>query len=374
MDERYQNAYLSKKLSMKLMNNNSNALFVQHPMKKPLPRRNPFVKSKIIFTSQTDSKPLITDKAGKLKPLTFQLVSDYNQLQLWKEYIERYHYLGYKVIVGPQLKYFVSSYKQTLACIAFGAAAWSVNPRDLWIGWSNEIRKQNLYLIIDNVRFLIFPWVKSKNLASMVLAKASQIVAQHWQQQYGYKPVLLETFVDKKRFDGASYKTANWLYLGDTKGRGKMERLNHYPSSKELCLKYYRHLLYMTGILLFAVPQHTFAQSVQQLGQASIHPCVVTLEPGERQKFKVIKMARPLRPATLTENVKWSVKDIPGGDSEFGTIDANGIYQAPAKVSSPHEIHIIGKVDEVVNRELFATVIMAPEKPCRCYAGENLYS
>lgn len=200
-------------------------------IKLPHPRRNPFVKTNIIFTTQTNSRPPITDNAGKLKPLRFQLVTDYNQLKLWKEYIERYHYLGYKVIVGPQLKYFVSSHNEILACIAFGGAAWSVTPRDLWIGWTSQIRKQNLILIIDNVRFLILPWVKSKNLASMILAQASQIVAQHWQQQYGYKPVLLETFVDKQRFDGASYRAANWIYVGDTKGRGKMDRLNQYPSA-----------------------------------------------------------------------------------------------------------------------------------------------
>jgi len=207
-------------------------------IKLPPARRNPFVKSKIIFTTQTDSKQLITDNAGKLKPLTFQLVSDYNQLKLWKEYIERYHYLGHKIIVGPQLKYFITSQRKILACIAFGGAAWSVKPRDSWIGWTNEIRKQNLNLIIDNVRFLILPWIKSKNLASMILAQASQIVPQHWQLQYGYKPMLLETFVDKERFDGACYKAANWIYVGDTKGRGKMDRLNQYPSSIKKILVY----------------------------------------------------------------------------------------------------------------------------------------
>lgn len=207
-------------------------------IKLPPPRRNPFIKNTIKFTSQTDQGQLITENAGKLKPLTFQLVIDYNQLKLWKEYIERYHYLGYKVIVGPQIKYFVNSHKQILACIAFGGAAWSVKPRDLWIGWTNKIRKQNLNLIINNVRFLILPWVKSKNLASMILAQVSQIVPQHWQEQYGYKPVLLETFVDKERFDGASYKAANWIYVGNTKGRGKMDRLNQYPASIKIILVY----------------------------------------------------------------------------------------------------------------------------------------
>lgn len=202
-----------------------------HLIKLPPPGRNPFEKKAISFSENTAEKQPINQNAGKLKPLTFQLVTEPNQFKLWKEYIERYHYLGYKVIVGPQLKYFVFSAKGVVACMAFGGAAWSVKPRDSWIGWDHPTRKRNLLFIINNVRFLILPWISSKNLASTILALASKTVPADWQKIYGYRPCLLETFVDKERFDGTSYKAANWIYLGDTKGRGKVDRYNQYPSS-----------------------------------------------------------------------------------------------------------------------------------------------
>ena len=104
-------------------------------------------------------------------------------------------------------------------------------------------------------------------------------------------------------------------------------------------------------------------QAETDLGRASIHPSVVTLNPGETVKFKVIKMATPLRPAKLAEYVSWSVNEIKGGNNEFGTIDTNGVYLAPKKVPSPHEINLIGEVKGVANGKLFATVIMASEKP-----------
>lgn len=200
-------------------------------IKLPPPRRNPFEKRTISFTKNTEEKQPIDQNAGKLKPLTFQLVTEHNQFKLWKEYVERYHYLGYKVIVGPQLKYFVTSKQNIIACMAFGGAAWAVEPRDSWIGWNNQTRKKNLNRIINNVRFLILPWISSKNLASTILSQAIRTVPVDWQNIYGYVPLLMETFVDKERFDGASYKAANWIYVGDTKGRGKVDRFNKYPSS-----------------------------------------------------------------------------------------------------------------------------------------------
>lgn len=115
-------------------------------------------------------------------------------------------------------------------------------------------------------------------------------------------------------------------------------------------------------VLLIMASSLSIAQTPQQLGRASIHPSLVTLKPSEQQKFKVIKMARPLRPAILAENVKWSVNNIPGGNRNVGEINAKGVYTAPKLVPKPHEIHIIGQVEGVSNRKLFATVLMAPEK------------
>jgi len=121
-----------------------------------------------------------------------------------------------------QLRYLVYSAEQPVALLGFGAAAWQSAPRDRYIGWSHEQRQRNLHLIVNNARFLILPWVQSKNLASMILAQAARTLPNHWQEVYGYRPVLLETFVEKRRFRGTCYKAANWVYLGQTQGRGKL--------------------------------------------------------------------------------------------------------------------------------------------------------
>jgi hypothetical protein len=115
-----------------------------------------------------------------------------------------------------------------VALLGFGAAAWKTAPRDDYIGWSAQQRKKNLHLIVNNARFLILPWVHSKNLGSKILSMAARKVASDWQSRYNYQPWLLETFVEKKRFCGTCYKAANWICVGDTKGRGKLDVKNEY--------------------------------------------------------------------------------------------------------------------------------------------------
>ena len=174
------------------------------------------------LTKQTESKDKIEQAAGQLSPLRFERVVHKAQSRLWNEYIQRYHYLGHKLLPGAQLRYIVYSQDNIIALLGFGAAAWQTAPRDKYIGWTHEQRKKNLHLIVNNARFLILPWIKSHNLASMILSKVSKILPAHWHEQYGYYPVLLETFVEKPRFEGTCYKAANWELLGQTKGRGKL--------------------------------------------------------------------------------------------------------------------------------------------------------
>ena len=174
-----------------------------------------------ISTRSDPAQPLETP-ARTLKPLVLQRVREKSESRLWNELIERYHYLGHKPLPGAQLRYLVYSSNQPVALLGFGAAAWMSAPRDRYIGWSHEQRKRQLHLVVNNARFLILPWIRSKNLASMVLAKAARILPDQWDAIYGYRPVLLETFVEKPRFQGTCYKAANWLFLGQTKGRGKL--------------------------------------------------------------------------------------------------------------------------------------------------------
>jgi len=172
--------------------------------------------------SRSDPGGPLDKPVGALTPLALRRVGTKSESRLWNEYIHRYHYLGHKPLPGAQLRYTVYSAQQPIALLGFGAAAWMSAPRDRYIGWTHEQRKRNLSLIVNNARFLILPWVESKNLASMLLAKAAKILPHHWQEAYGYRPVLLETFVEKPRFRGTCYNAANWVYVGQTKGRGKL--------------------------------------------------------------------------------------------------------------------------------------------------------
>lgn len=176
---------------------------------------------KVKITSATDSQGCVTRSVDLLPPLRFQIVTK-GCSALWNEYIERYHYLGYTPLPGAQLRYFIYAGEQLVALTGFGAAAWQTAPRDSFIGWDHEQRKRNLHLIVNNARFLILPWVQSKNLASKILSLTARRLSDDWFKRYNTKPVMLETFVEKKRFAGTCYLAANWNLCGQTKGRGKL--------------------------------------------------------------------------------------------------------------------------------------------------------
>jgi hypothetical protein len=187
----------------------------------PPPRRTP-PDATVTITAHTDPGPVLRRPAPALTPLRLQRVQTKPDSRRWNEYIHRYHYLGHHPLPGAQIRYLIFSQAQPIALLGFGAAAWQTAPRDRYIGWSHDQRRRNLPLIVNNARFLILPWVQSNNLASMVLASVAKVLPAHWQAMYGYRPVLLETFVETPRFQGTCYKAANWTYLGQTKGRGKL--------------------------------------------------------------------------------------------------------------------------------------------------------
>lgn len=146
----------------------------------------------------------------------------------WRSLIASYHYLGYTPFAGAQLRYLVESGAGTLGALGFAASAWTCAPRDTHIGWDKATRAARLHLVVGNARFLILPHVRVQNLASFVLCRAARRLPSDWQGAYGYAPVLIETFVQTPRFTGASYKAANWIHVGTTKGRGKLDRYNEH--------------------------------------------------------------------------------------------------------------------------------------------------
>ena len=149
-------------------------------------------------------------------------------LQKWRSYIKAYHMIGDKMVFGSRLHYLIRSDNYDLGCLQFSAASWALELRDKWIGWSAEDRKSRLFLIVNNSRFLILPNVRIKNLASRVLSLAVRQVQSDWEKEFNYAPVLLETFVDTAHYLGTVYKASNWLHLGNSKGRGRMDR--HHDS------------------------------------------------------------------------------------------------------------------------------------------------
>jgi len=152
---------------------------------------------------------------------------DREQSRRWNAMMQRHHYLGAGPLCGAQIRYFIESERYgILGGLAFSAAAWRVSARDRWIGWDDSSRQQHLNQVVNNSRFLILPMVKVKNLASHALAMAAKQLTIDWPAQYAIKPVLLETFVEQGRFSGTCYKAANWMCLGQTKGRGRQDKNN----------------------------------------------------------------------------------------------------------------------------------------------------
>lgn len=180
------------------------------------------------LTVEGEPQAPILSAVGAMQPIHLERVLSKRDSYLWNELMERYHYLGYTPLPGAQIRYFIRSSAGLLGAIGFSAAAWKVQPRDTWIGWPVSVQKENLHLIVNNSRFLILPWVNSRNLASHILSLCVRQLPHDWQQTYGYSPVLMETFVEKDRFAGTCYKAANWTCVGVTKGRGKLDRTNEY--------------------------------------------------------------------------------------------------------------------------------------------------
>ena len=163
----------------------------------------------IAATAQSDANAPLAGSVGDFLPLRLQLVEGGSNLSsLWNEFVDRYHYLRFRVPFGANLRYLVESEQypgQYLACLLFSSPAWKMAPRDEWIGWNPEQRERNLQYVVSNSRFLILPWVSVRGLASKILSLAARRLPQDWQRLYGYRPLLLETLVDSSRFRGTSY-------------------------------------------------------------------------------------------------------------------------------------------------------------------------
>jgi len=193
--------------------------YIDLPPKRVNPANPLALRKKPEFVS-IDRTPINTSLKSLL-PLKFVQVRRTSLEKLFNSLIQEYHYLGYVQPVGEHLKYIVYADGRPISCLAFSSAARHIGPRDKFIGWNGNIRKQNIHLICYNTRFLILPWINVKYLASHILSRITKVISNDWKRLYNHPIYYIETFVDSTRFSGTCYRAAGWVYLGDTKGLGK---------------------------------------------------------------------------------------------------------------------------------------------------------
>jgi len=191
------------------------------------PGRPVGLRTRVPVTAAGEPGPELVGSVGEFGTLSVERVRSKAERALFRELVGRYHYLGYRVPFGAQLRYlaFLSKPKRAVvAAMGLSSPAWRLAARDRWIGWDEPTRERNLQRVVGNSRFVILPWIRVRNLASRLLSLLMRQVGSDWEASYGVAPLLAETMVDVSRFKGTCYRAANWIELGQTTGRGRMDR------------------------------------------------------------------------------------------------------------------------------------------------------
>ena len=175
-----------------------------------------------------DCTPVCTS-LRELGPLEFRQVRRTPEERLFNSLLHQHHYLGYTQPVGEHLKFMVYAGSRPVALFAWSSAARHLGPRDRYLGWAPQRRRQNIHYLAYNTRYLIPGWVQVPHLASHLLSRMARMLPGEWEKVYGHPVYFAETFVDTTRHRGTCYRAANWIFLGRTQGRGK-DDLTHRPN------------------------------------------------------------------------------------------------------------------------------------------------
>jgi len=184
-------------------------------------------RTRVPVTVNGEPREGLVGEVGEFGPIVLEMVSEKEQRLLFRELVGRHHYLGHAVPFGAHLRYLAYASqpeRAVVGCVQFSSPAWRMAVRDRWIGWDEATRQRNLQRVVTNSRFLLLPWVRIQNLASVVLSMATRRLSEDWRERYGIEPFLAETLVDPSRYTGNCYRAANWVVLGETTGRGRMDR------------------------------------------------------------------------------------------------------------------------------------------------------
>lgn len=201
---------------------------IELPARRSVPTNR--MRAQLIARGDWDQSP-IQDRLAELGTLRVREVSsDRTARAELASALAQFHYLGHGGTVGENLQYQVrDGCGRLLACLLFGAPAWKCGERDRSIGWTAAQREQHLYLVTNNTRFLILPWIRVPHLAGRALSQVLRRLSADWQTKYGHPIVLVETFVETSRFAGTVYRAANWRRVGSTTGRSRQDTHRTLP-------------------------------------------------------------------------------------------------------------------------------------------------
>ncbi len=199
----------------------SEAGSIELPASRRAPRKRPQARRLGVAVAAPAGVPRSVEQ---LKDLRLELVQDDKTRRIWNELIIREHPLGERPLVGRQLRYLINSQCGYLGAAGFAASALALRDRDEWIGWDEQSRREHLDKVVSMSRLLIRPGVECANLASRVLSMLVGAVGPDFEARYGYRPWLLESFVDSPRHEGTCYRAANWRRIGSSRGRGRQDR------------------------------------------------------------------------------------------------------------------------------------------------------
>jgi hypothetical protein len=204
----------------------------------PSARRCPKRSAPRRLNAPVDPPRDVPARAGAVQALALIRVETDAQVRLWNELMAREHPRGAGPLVGVQVRYLIGSAHGWLGGLGFGASALQLKDRDGWIGWDDDGRRRHLHRIVGLSRFLIRPMVTCHNLASRVLAMALRRLPDDVASRHGYRPWLVETFVETERYRGTCYRAANWIEVGQTLGRGRQDRENRCAESRKAIFLY----------------------------------------------------------------------------------------------------------------------------------------
>ena len=173
----------------------------------------------VVPGARSDPQPEIGGPLAECRPLQLEVVRGREAVGEWNEWVQRHHPLGYRQPMGNHVRYLLRERRgRPLGCLLFDFAARRLPCRDRWIGWRPGTYRRQLRLVVRNARFVLFPWVRVKCLASHALGLAARRLPGDWERLHGYRPVLLETYVGPG-YAGTCHQAANWQRIGETAGR-----------------------------------------------------------------------------------------------------------------------------------------------------------